>query len=370
MASAPDRPGSPANLDPLLDSAPAGFLSIDDAGIVRIANATLARLVGRERDEVENRHIDQLLPAAGRIFYSTHLFPLLRLHGRAEELYVPLLSSDGTEIPVMINGVSRTDDGEARYDLVLMPMRERNRLEDELIAARNAAQEAAAAKDRFLSIVSHELRTPIAGVSGFVELLLRERVGPLNPKQRSYAERIRDSAAYQVRLIEDILEFAALVGERRALQLLVVPVEEIVTRAESILAIRAAEDGHAIERTPIPAPGSVLADAAAVQQIILNLGVNAIKFSPRGTKIAVAVAPNGDRVGVSITDRGPGIEPEALERIFEPFVQLPGSDVVGRRGVGLGLSISRDLARAMGGEIVVDSTLGEGSTFTLELPTA
>ena len=101
-----------------------------------------------------------------------------------------------------------------------------------------------------------------------------------------------------------------------------------------------------------------------------NLGVNAIKFSPRGTKIAVAVASNADRVGVSITDRGPGIEPEALERIFEPFVQLPGSDVVGRRGVGLGLSISRDLARAMGGEIVVDSTVGEGSTFTLELPTA
>ncbi len=370
MASPPDRPGSTANLDPLLDSAPVGFLSIDGSGIVRIANATLARLVGRERDAIEHQHIDGLLPVAGRIFFSTHLFPMLRLHGRAEELYVPLVSSDGTEIPVMVNGVSRTDDSESRYDLVLVPMRERNRLEDELIAARNLALGEAAAKDRFLSIVSHELRAPIAGVSGFAELLLRERVGPLNQKQRGYAERIRDAAAYQVRLIEDILEFAALVGERRALEPLVVPVEEIIGRAESILAIRAAEDGHAIERTPRPAPGSVMADAGAVQQIILNLGVNAIKFSPRGTRIMLAVAPYAGRVRVSITDHGPGIEPEAVERIFEPFVQLPGSEVVGRRGVGLGLSISRDLARAMGGEIVVDSTPGEGSTFTLELPEA
>ena len=370
MASPPDRPGSAAKLDPLLDSAPVGFLSIDRSGIVRIANATLARLVDRERDAIEHQHIDRLLPAAGRIFFSTHLFPMLRLHGHAEELYVPLLSSDGTEIPVMVNGVSRTDEGEARYDLVLMPMRERSRLEDELIAARNTAQEAAAAKDRFLSIVSHELRTPIAGVSGFVELLLRERVGPLNEKQRGYAGRIRDSAAYQVRLIEDILEFAALVGERRALEPLVVPVEDIVSRAESILAIRAAEEGHAIERTPIPAPGSVLADSSAAQQILLNLGVNAIKFSAQGTNISLAAASEGGRVRISIRDRGPGIDPAAVERIFEPFVQLPGVETSGHRGVGLGLSISRDLARAMGGDIRVASALGEGSTFTLELPAA
>lgn len=251
-------------------------------------------MVGRERDDIEHQHIDALLPSAGRIFFSTHVFPLLRLHGRAEELYIPLMSSDGPEIPVMINGVGRTVDGEARYDLVLMPMRERNRL----------------------------------------------------------------------------LEFAALVGERRGLQPLVVAVEEIIARVEPILAMRAAEDGHAIERTPRRAPGSVLADATAAQQIILNLGVNAIKFSPRGTKIVLAVASQAGRVRVSIADQGPGIEPDLLEQIFEPFVQLPRSEASGRRGVGLGLSISRDLARAMGGEILVDSTPGEGSTFTLELPAA
>ncbi len=370
MPKPPESAGSAASPDPILDTAPAGFLSIDDAGTVHLANTTLARLVGRTREEIQGRHIDNLLPPAGRIFYTTHLFPMLRLHGHAEELYVPLLGSDGSPIPVVVNGVRRGDDGQARYDLVIMPMRERNRLEDELIAARNEAREAAAAKDRFLSIVSHELRTPIAGVSGYAELLLRERVGQLTEKQRGYVERIRDSATYQVGLIAEILEFAAIAGERRALQPTTVPVEDILQRAESFLTIRAGEDGRAVERQPRPATGMVRADAGAAQQILLNLGVNAIKFSPVGANIAIHVATESGRVRISVTDSGAGIPAEALESIFEPFVQLPGTEVSGRRGVGLGLAISRDLARAMAGDILVDSTVGEGSTFTLELPAA
>jgi PAS domain S-box-containing protein len=369
-ATLPESQPSDPSLDPILDAAPAGYLSIDDAGMVRRVNATFAQLVGRARVEIEGRHIDELLPAAGRIFYSTHLFPMLRLHGHAEELFMPLLGADGTTIPVALNGARRRDDGDARYDLVVMPMRERNQLEDKLIAARNAAREAAGAKDRFLSIVSHELRTPITGVSGYADLLLRERAGPLTERQRRYVERIRDAAAYQVDLIADILEFAAIVGEQRPLQPAAVPIEDILVRAESMLAIRAREDGRAIKRQPRPAPGVVRADAGAVQQILLNLGVNAIKFSPRGSEITVRVATQSDRVRMSVTDAGAGIPADERERIFEPFVQLPGAELSGRRGVGLGLAISRDLARAMGGDITVESALGRGSTFTLELPAA
>lgn len=366
----PQRSGPP--LDPLLDIAPAGFLTIDDAGVVRRANATIARLVGRPREEIEGHHIDLLLSAAGRIFYSTHLFPLLRLHGHADELYVPLATADGSDLPVLINGVRRDaePDGEARYDLVVVPMRERNRLEDELIAARNAAQAAAAAKDRFLSVVSHELRSPLTGVAGFSDLLLREHAGPLTEKQRHYVERIRDAASYQVGLIEDILDFAAIDGERRGLEPMAVAVEELVARAESILGVRAAEDGHTIERRPVPAPGMVVADPRAVQQILLNLGVNAIKYSPAERAIELVVEHVDRRVHLSILDHGGGIAADELERIFEPFVRLEAATSAGRKGVGLGLAISRDLARAMGGDIIVSSVIGEGSTFTLELPAA
>lgn len=355
-------------LDPVLDTAPCGFLVIDDTGVVRTVNTTLAQLVGRRRDEIEGSHIDQLLSSAGRIFYSTHLFPLLRLHGRADELYLRILHADGSQIPVLINGAARSDLDPPVYHVVVMPMLERNKLESELIAARNDAREAAAAKDRFLSIVSHELRSPLTGITGFSELLLRERGGPLTDQQRRYAERIRDAAQYQVGLIEDILEFAALSGERRGLDSTVMPLEDVLSRAESILSLRAADAGKALHRRPKPAAGELRGDAAAVQQILLNLGMNAIKYGAPAAPVVVAADRAADAVRVGITDAGPGIPADQLERIFEPFVQLDVSSDAGSGGVGLGLAISRDLARAMGGDILVQSEPGRGSTFTLVLP--
>lgn len=359
------------DLDPLLDTAPCGFFSLDDAGTVRIANTTLAELVGRSRDEIEGQHIDRLLSAAGRIFYTTHLFPLLRLHGHADELYLPLLRADGTELPVLATGATKMRDGESMHDLVIVPMRQRNQLEDELITARNEALEASAAKDRFLSIVSHELRTPLTGIAGYAELLMRERKGPLTPEQRQYVERIRDAAQYQVELIEDILDFAALDGKRRALAPIPVSIEDVLARMESILAVRASDEERTIERQPKPAPGAVRADRRAMQQILLNIGMNAIKYSPRGTPIAIAVEPHAGRILIHVRDKGAGIASDQLEKIFEPFVQLSGgSGATSKKGVGLGLAISRDLARAMRGEILVASVPGEGSTFTLDLPSA
>ena len=371
MPPQPETTGEVLEMDPLLDSAPCGFLSIDDGGTITLANATLADLVGRDRSELPGAHIDLLLSTAGRIFYTTHLFPLLRLHGVAEELYVPLLHADGTQSPVLINGRARGQGDTKAYDLVIVPMRQRNQLESELIDARNAAVEALAAKDRFLSIVSHELRSPLAGISGYAELLLRERKGALSPDQRRYVERIHEAARYQLRLIEDILDFASI-AERGALTTISSPIEEILSRAESILVLRAREEGRRLRRRPRPAAGSVRADPRAAQQILLNLGTNAIKYGRAGSTITLAAETIGDRVRITVSDEGEGIESEQLDRIFEPFVQLPpaGGSPHSRKGVGLGLAISRDLARAMDGDLTVESAVGTGSRFTLELRAA
>ncbi len=368
MSPLPDEQGGPPSLDPILDTAPCGFLRLDEAGIVVAANVTLGGLLGRERSEMEGRHIDTLLSGAGRIFHSTHLFPLLRLHGRAEELYTPMLHSDGSEIPMLVNGRAREEGGRALYDLVLVPMRQRNELEDELIAARNSAIEGAATKDRFLSIVSHELRSPLAGITGYAELLLRGRKGPLTDEQRRYVERIRDAGQYQAGLIEDILDFAAI-GEGRELSRLSVPVEQILARAEAMLALRAQEANRTLTRTPKPAPGTVLADGRATQQILLNLGMNALKYGLQGP-IEIAVSQHDAMTSISVRDEGEGIAADELDRIFDPFVQLPVTDgtETKRKGVGLGLAISRDLARAMHGDLTVVSEPGRGSTFTLRLP--
>ena len=359
-------------LDPLIDTAPCGFLSIDESGRIRIANTTLAELVGSTREAIEGQPMDAILSPAGRIFYSTHLFPLLRLNGRADEVYVPLRAVGDRETPVLVNGAARQRDGAQVYDLVIVPMQQRNELENELITARNVAEEAASAKDRFLSIVSHELRTPLAAVRGYADLLLRDRKETLTEKQRRYLERITDAAKYQVGLIEDILEFASLEGRRRTLDRAPIELEEPLAGVESVLAVRAQEAEQRVRREPVPATGRVIADRRAVQQIVLNLGINAIKFSPPGSEVVVTSEVVGDRARIAVIDSGPGISPEDIERIFDPFVQLQAheSRYGASRGVGLGLSISVDLARAMGGAVGVESTVGQGSTFTLELPAA
>lgn len=357
---APQQPG--------IENLPCGLLTVDASGIVLYANATIASMVGLEVKEIVGRHIDGLLPAPSRIFFSTHLFPLLRVQRTAEELYLPMLAADGTELPMLINGRVRDVEAEFLFDLVVVPMRQRNAMESELIAARNAAQEAAAAKDRFLSIVSHELRSPLAGITGYADLLLRGRRGPLTDDQRAYVERIRDAARYQASLIEDILDFAAI-GGTRDLAPAVASLEDVLARAEGVLVVRADEEGRSLVRRPRPAPGAVRADPRAVQQILLNLGTNALKYGNVGSPIQIEAEHDGQRVRIRVIDEGPGIAPDQMDRIFEPFVRLARSgERPARQGIGLGLSISRDLARAMGGDITVFSVDGEGSTFVLELP--
>ncbi len=359
---------APMGMDPLLDSAPAGFLTVDASGTVRQANATIAAMAGRRRGELVGRHIDELLAPPGRIFFSTHVFPLLRVQGLAEEIYLAMRSADDSEVPMLLNGRARDAEGELLFDLVVVPMRQRNVLETELIAARNAAQEAVAAKDRFVSILTHELRSPLTGVIGYADLLLRGSRGPLTEGQQAYVQRIRDAADYQVTLIDDILDFTAA-GSDRQLVAGALPLEGVLQRAESILAVRASEEGRPLERSPRPAPGSVAGDGAAIQQILLNLGTNALKYGRVGTPIRIKVHEAEGRVRISVSDEGDGIPPDQLERIFEPFVRLvPSEDQA--RGIGLGLAISRDLARGMGGDITVTSTPGTGSTFVLDLPAA
>jgi PAS domain S-box-containing protein len=359
--------GGPAEV-PTVDNLPCGVLTVDASSRVIYANATVASMVGRKLAEIVGRHVDSLLAPASRIFFSTHLFPLLRVQHVAEEMYVPFLAGDGAELPMLLNGRARDGDGGFTFDLVIVPMRQRNAMESELISARNAADEARAAKDRFLSIVSHELRAPLSGISGFADLLLRARRGPLTDGQRAYVERIREAARYQATLIDDILDFAAI-GEGRELAPTLLSLEEVLARAEGFLVVKADEEGRPFVRRPRPAAGTVRADLRAIQQILLNLGTNALKYGRGASAITIEAQHDGQVARISVIDEGDGIAPDQLERIFEPFVRLaPSDDRPAQKGVGLGLAITRDLARAMRGDVTVASVVGKGSTFTLELP--
>src|SRR5947209_15861033 len=126
-------------MDAWLDTAPCGYLAVDDDGLVREANATLEEMLGARRGALKARHIDRLLNAAGRIFYQTHIFPTLKLQGRLHEVYVSMRDEAGADVPVLLNGVRRARDDRFLTEWVVVPMRQRHQLEDEMLKARRAA---------------------------------------------------------------------------------------------------------------------------------------------------------------------------------------------------------------------------------------
>ena len=361
-------------MDALLDTAPCGFVSTADDGTMLEVNTTLAALLGYTRVELEGWHLEKILFPGARIFYQTHVFPMLRLHGRVEELYLALRTRDGRDLPVLMNGVRRERNGRTVNDSVLVKMTQRGQYETQLLQARRLAEEANAAKASFLSMMSHDLRTPLTTIMGHADLLAAGVLGAgsapkAGDEQRYSVDRIRDAARELMVMINDILSFAQLESGHVEVRPVPVPVRAAIARAEALIRLRVEE--AELTFTFEPCDEVVLADPDRLQQILLNLLTNAIKFTGRGGRITVSCARTRDRVAIHVRDSGVGIPPKELQRIFEPFVQLDRQTAEDtHRGVGLGLAISRDLARAMNGELTAGSAPGEGSVFILDLPMA
>ena len=358
-------------MDEQLNSAPCGYVSFGDDGKIIAANQTLAHLLGYEPEQLHGRQFELILGVGGKIFYHTHFFPILKLQGEVEEVYLSLRTREGTDVPVLANAVRRDRDGTFVSECVFMRMLQRSQFEDELIRARKIAEAATATKGKFLSMMSHELRTPLQAISGYSELLTSGASGPLTPEQLSDVRSIRTASEELVRLLNDILDFARLESGQAEMPLASVNVQSALQRAELLLAPKFHEAGIAYSRVACDARVAVRANADRLQQVLLNLMTNALKFTPRGGLISVECEMDRALGAIRVRDTGCGIPPEQLGRIFEPFVQVDRHRVDSRnRGVGLGLSISRELTRAMGGDLTVESEINDGSVFTITLPRA
>jgi signal transduction histidine kinase len=234
--------------------------------------------------------------------------------------------------------------------------------------ARAEANAANLAKVSFLANMSHDLRTPLNAILGYADLLEVHVHGALTPEQENDVARIKRSARYLTSLINDILNFAKIEAGTLDLKIAVVPVDAMVSWLEEVLHPQLAAKGLTFARSDCT--GFVSADPEKLQQILLNLATNAMKFTPAGG-IAVRCKNTESIVCIEIVDTGTGIPESELERIFEPFIQVNRSlTQTSNEGVGLGLAISRHLARAMNGDITVRSTLDHGSAFSLDLPRA
>jgi signal transduction histidine kinase len=228
-----------------------------------------------------------------------------------------------------------------------------------------SALAASDAKSAFLATMSHELRTPLNAIIGYQSLLAEGINGSLNPSQLAQLARIRASADHLLSLIDEVLTFSRVDAGKEVVRSDEVQLGAIVAEALTMVTPLAEAKGLRLQNETNDA--WLLTDSGKVRQILLNLLSNAIKFSDDGD-IVVRSRLNGDSVAVSIADPGIGIAPENLGKIFDPFWQVEQRSTRRIGGTGLGLSVSRSLARLLGGEVSVESGVDKGSTFTLTLP--
>lgn len=357
-------------MDRQLDTAPCGYLSLDDNGTILVLNKTLTTSLGFTKETLVGQNIDSILTAGARLYYHTHVFPLLRTRGVVEEIYLSLLTTTSEPLPVLLNGVREQVDGNTVINMALIPMRRRSQFEDELLQAKRAAEEANRTKERFLHMMSHDLQTPLTAIRMAAAMLANGLGGSVTDIQRQELGRIEEASIYVLKLVRDILTFARLSTGRINLPLENVVLADIFTRTELLVKHLVEEAGISFTQEPL-LEIKVKAIAEQLQQIVLNLVTNAIKFTARGGQVMVQAKQVDRQVHLIIADTGRGITPEQLERIFEPFIQLERVADSGRAAsVGLGLAISRELARAMGGDIIVESKVNQGSKFTVLLQVA
>ena len=237
-------------------------------------------------------------------------------------------------------------------------------------AAQANAEAASRAKSEFLAVMSHELRTPLNAITAYVELIEMGLRGPVTPEQRIDLARIQRSQRHLMGLINGVLNYSRLEAGAVHYELRDVSLDEALAACEALVAPQVSAKRLALAFAGCDPALKVRADAEKLQQVVLNLLTNAVKFTEPAGHITLGCIPRIDAVAITVTDTGHGIPAEQLERIFEPFVQVDARLTRTQEGVGLGLAISRDLARGMGGDLTVESTPGAGSTFTLALPRA
>ena len=370
--------------DSLIDTAPCGFIAFGDDGVVLDVNRTLLDTLGYAYDDVVGQHVDRLMNVGSRIFYQTHWFPLLRLHGRAEEVYLVFRSKTGADVG-MLSYASRNGE---RYECIFVHVRERAKYEDQLLQARRKAEEysrmleeqaaelemqqeqlreASEAKSTFLAVMSHELRTPLNAISGYVQILELGIPGELNDAQREILSRLDTAGHHLLGLINEVLNLSRIESGQVDYQVEEAALAEIVADIRLLIEPQAATRELTLEVIVDP-DVVVCVDVEKTNQILLNLLSNAVKFSHEGDSIVVRAVRDGRVVRVRVEDSGIGIPANKLDAVFEPFVQVDSSRTRTAQGTGLGLAISRNLARGMGGELTVESVVGKGSTFILTVP--
>ena len=339
-------------------------------------NRAAEQMFGYTAEEAIGQRINLIIPA-DRQSEEDHIIRTIASGKRVEHFETVRVAKDGTQLDLSLT-ISPIKNSQGRVvgaSKIARDIGDRKRLEqereellDRVQAARAKLEEANRLKDEFLATVSHELRTPLNAIVGWATLLSDGKIDKATSERA--VETIKRNALSQSQIINDILDVSRIVSGRLRLNISTIDLVTIIEMA--IETVRPAAEGKGISlETIIEHPVSPISgDPDRLQQIVWNLLSNAIKFTPAGGHISAECAALDDTVTLSISDTGPGLPKDKLEAIFGRFVQLKEGLADRESGVGLGLAISRDLARAMNGDLTVKSNEGNGARFTLSLPRA
>jgi PAS domain S-box-containing protein len=362
-----------ADLRDVLDNAAEGIHLVDADGKIEWANAAELHLLGYAAEEYIGRNIAEF--HVDRAVIDDMLARLMAGETLCSR-EARLRHKDGSLRHVLVSSNVRWRDGKPQYtrcftrDITDLrnAAEERERLLDRALEAQAVAEQANRAKSDFLAIMSHELRTPLNAIGGYAELMELGIHGPVSPQQCEALDRIQRSQRLLLGLINQVLNYAKIESGNIQYNVANVPLDESLRATGALVLPQLRAKELQFSYSGCDAGIVVQADGEKLQQIVLNLLSNAVKFTDRGGEVCMTAEPADSAMVIRVRDTGIGIAAQKLATIFDPFIQVDPHYTRTRDGVGLGLAISRDLARGMHGELSVESREGEGSTFALRIP--
>ena len=381
----------------IFNSANFSSIATDAKGVIQIFNVGAERMLGYAADEVMNTikpsdisDPQEVIARAKALSaeLDTPIAPgfealVFKASRGIEDIYeLTYIRKDGSRFPAVVSVTALRDAQNAiiGYLLIGTDNTARRRVEAEralldqalkdknieLERAKSVAEKANLAKSDFLSSMSHELRTPLGAILGFAQLM-ESSSPPPTPAQVRSIDQILKAGWYLLELINEILDLALIESGKLSMSLEPVSLGDVLRECETMIEPQAKQRGISVAFTHFAAPCFVKADRTRVKQVLINLLSNAIKYNKLGGTVAVEIALGAtDSVRISVRDTGEGLAPEKLAQLFEPFNRL-GQEAKAEQGTGIGLVVSRRLVEWMGGVIGVESTVGQGSVFWIEL---
>jgi cell cycle sensor histidine kinase DivJ len=361
----------------LAENAPDMITRHDAKGRVVFASAAAERLLGEPAESIAGDGLFERVHVADRPLYLTALSRALVENEQVSVAFRVRRSSPGDAVEYVsvemrcrpVRVPEGREPGTPSLVAVTRDVSDHKAHEAELVRARDAAEEASRAKTEFLANMSHELRTPLNAVIGFADILSGELFGTLSEaRYREYARLIHESSKHLLNVVNDILDMSKV--EARKFRLVKEPVDvgALVALSCDIMRQAAEQRSLALIADVAPCLPALPADRRTCKQMLLNLIANAIKFTDPGGVVRVSAREAQGNIELSVADNGIGIAKKDLPKLGNPFVQADNGRGRGGDGTGLGLSVVSGLAELHGGRLVLESTLGQGTTATIILP--